>query len=339
MVGMTMKMVIQKSTCRLIPIILAWFLCSYAMIGMPGAVVADNPSDVKLTYDFPTKTLNVSITHKVFDPTIHYINKVNIMSERNVMKTYPTVIIMPMDYVMQTHTYKGQPTLDTFTYSYAVDAVPGDKIVAEIEDKYFGFATSFVTVTPSIGLTYLGGMRETPAPKLLPAETEKVAKEAAPALTPVPVPTVEVAKEAAPALEPLSEQIMAAEKEAAPEATEIRRITLKVQFDFDKADVKPQYYDDIRKLSDILKAHPEMSIVIEGHTCSIGSERYNMTLSHKRAANVRTYLIDKFGIEGSRIKVQGYGESKPIADNTTQEGRRLNRRAEETTEYQVELTQ
>ena len=335
-----MRMVIQSTTCRLIPIIHIWFLCSYAMIGIPGAAVADNPSDVKLTYDFPTKTLNVAITHKVFDPTIHYINKVTIMSERNVMKTYPTVIIMPMYKVMQTHTYKVQPTLDTFTYSYVVDAVPGDKIVVEIEDKYFGFATGFVTVTPSVGLFYLiGGMKETPAPKLFHAETEKATKEAAIALTPVPVQTVEVTKEAAPALEPLPEQIMAVEKETAPEATEIMRITLKVQFDFDKADVKPQYYDDIGKLSDILKAHPEMSIVIEGHTCSIGSERYNMTLSHKRAANVRTYLIDKFGIEGSRIKVQGYGESKPIANNTTKEGRRLNRRAEETTEYQVEFTQ
>jgi OOP family OmpA-OmpF porin len=68
-------------------------------------------------------------------------------------------------------------------------------------------------------------------------------------------------------------------------------------------------------------------IEVGGHTCSLGTDAYNMGLSERRAAAVKAYLVDK-GIPASQITTKGYGESMPKFDNSTDEGRRLNRRAE-----------
>ncbi|MBS1112070.1 MAG: peptidoglycan-binding outer membrane protein, partial [Nitrospirae bacterium] len=103
-------------------------------------------------------------------------------------------------------------------------------------------------------------------------------------------------------------------------------IDLKVEFDFDKAEIKSIYNDHLQKVANFLSAYPDAEGVIEGHTDSIGTEKYNHTLSHKRAENVRQYLIDNFGIKAERLKAIGYGESRPIADNKTKEGRQKNRR-------------
>ena len=76
-----------------------------------------------------------------------------------------------------------------------------------------------------------------------------------------------------------------------------------------------------------MKKHPNKRIRVEGHTDSQGSETYNKTLSFKRAQAVKRYLVSQ-GIAAQRIEVMGYGESQPVADNTTPEGRQLNRRVE-----------
>ncbi len=102
-------------------------------------------------------------------------------------------------------------------------------------------------------------------------------------------------------------------------------IELKVEFDFDSASVKGAYSDHINKVAKYLKTYPEVNAVIEGHTCSIGTEKYNMDLSRRRAASVMRQLIDD-GVEASRLEAVGYGESRPVADNATKEGRRQNRR-------------
>ncbi|WNG17550.1 kelch repeat-containing protein [Cystobacter fuscus] len=86
--------------------------------------------------------------------------------------------------------------------------------------------------------------------------------------------------------------------------------------------------DDI---ADYLKAHPELSVRIEGHTDSTGPEELNLTLSQQRADMVREYLIER-GIAGSRMTAKGYGSSRPVADNSTPEGQRANRRVEFVTE-------
>ena len=77
-----------------------------------------------------------------------------------------------------------------------------------------------------------------------------------------------------------------------------------------------------------MKTYPETTAVIEGHTDNIGKEESNVRLSTKRAESVRTDLTEKFGIAENRLTARGYGSSRPVADNTTPEGRQKNRRIE-----------
>jgi outer membrane protein OmpA-like peptidoglycan-associated protein len=76
-----------------------------------------------------------------------------------------------------------------------------------------------------------------------------------------------------------------------------------------------------------LKAHQEYNLLVEGHTDDIGSDKFNLVLSERRAVAVETYLISK-GIDADRIIIKSYGESRPIASNKTPEGRSQNRRVE-----------
>ena len=103
-------------------------------------------------------------------------------------------------------------------------------------------------------------------------------------------------------------------------------VELRVEFDFNKATVRPAYHNRIKEVADYLDRHSDVDVIIEGHTDSKGSEAYNKGLSQRRANSVKKYLVDKFGISESRITAKGYGESKPIADNNTSEGRQRNRR-------------
>ena len=103
-------------------------------------------------------------------------------------------------------------------------------------------------------------------------------------------------------------------------------ITLHVEFDFDKYNVRSEYHSHIAKVANFLKAYPKTNAVLEGHTDNIGSEEYNLKLSNRRAEGVKQYLVDKFGISGSRISTKGFGYSQPVATNKTEEGRQQNRR-------------
>ncbi|GAX61151.1 outer membrane protein [Candidatus Scalindua japonica] len=100
-----------------------------------------------------------------------------------------------------------------------------------------------------------------------------------------------------------------------------------VKFDYKKWDVKPQFNTNLDNIINILKRAPHLKIRVEGHTDNIGSAKYNLELSRKRAKAIKDYLIKK-GIGKSRITSVGLGLSKPIATNDTKEGRALNRRAE-----------
>jgi len=80
-------------------------------------------------------------------------------------------------------------------------------------------------------------------------------------------------------------------------------------------------------LADSLKQYPDSLIDVYGHTDSTGSDAYNQTLSENRARTVANYLQMQ-GVNSGRIRSQGYGETMPVADNTTEEGRRKNRRVE-----------
>lgn len=98
-------------------------------------------------------------------------------------------------------------------------------------------------------------------------------------------------------------------------------------FDFDKSDLKPESNVELDKLVNYLKTNKSIVIEIGGHTDNKGSDTYNEQLSLSRAEAVYQYLISK-GIKAERLSYKGYGESKPIADNNTEEGRAENRRTE-----------
>ncbi|MDR1394808.1 MAG: OmpA family protein [Deltaproteobacteria bacterium] len=103
-------------------------------------------------------------------------------------------------------------------------------------------------------------------------------------------------------------------------------INLHINFDFDKSVIKPEYFTEVQKVADFLIAHPLSTTVVEGHTDSRGSDEYNERLSQRRADAVREALLSRFNIDPGRVTAVGYGESRPVADNDTAEGRALNRR-------------
>jgi len=100
-----------------------------------------------------------------------------------------------------------------------------------------------------------------------------------------------------------------------------------VLFDVDKAELKPETIANLNKLAEIMQKYPDTNIVVEGHTDSAGKEEYNMKLSEKRANSVSSYLAQQ-NVTRSRMNVKWYGESKPIASNDTEEGKKQNRRVE-----------
>jgi outer membrane protein OmpA-like peptidoglycan-associated protein len=100
-----------------------------------------------------------------------------------------------------------------------------------------------------------------------------------------------------------------------------------VLFDFDKATLKPAAREKLAKVSGIVLAYPGLKLAVEGHTDSIGTDEYNMTLSEKRANAVRDYLVSQ-DLSDSSITAQGFGKADPVAANDTNAGRALNRRVE-----------
>ena len=103
-----------------------------------------------------------------------------------------------------------------------------------------------------------------------------------------------------------------------------------ILFDFNSSDIKP---DSISQLNEIGKALSSPSVkgvhfIIEGHADNVGAEQYNMDLSSRRGESVRRYLIVNFKVQNAFLKVKGYGEMRPLAENTSADGRRKNRRVE-----------
>ena len=117
-------------------------------------------------------------------------------------------------------------------------------------------------------------------------------------------------------------------------AYDLVAVELDVWFDFDQAVVKPSSYPDIQALATFMHDYPGTATTVEGFTDSIGTELYNQALSERRASAVRDVLVNKFGVSSDRVRAVGYGESRPIADNNTAEGRALNRRVEAIVEAQ-----
>lgn len=98
-------------------------------------------------------------------------------------------------------------------------------------------------------------------------------------------------------------------------------------FDFDKATIKAQYYPVLDEIAEEMRSDSSLKVTLEGHTDSIGTNKYNQGLSERRANAVRTYLMKK-NIAASRLTAVGFGEERPIYPNDTREGRAKNRRVE-----------
>jgi OOP family OmpA-OmpF porin len=103
-------------------------------------------------------------------------------------------------------------------------------------------------------------------------------------------------------------------------------IELNIEFEFDKAEIKSAYHKHLQKVANFLKTYPDIKVVIEGHTDSIGTDSYNMKLSGRRAESVRRSLVEVYRVPGGRLEAKGFGESVPVAGNDTDEGRQRNRR-------------
>lgn len=152
--------------------------------------------------------------------------------------------------------------------------------------------------------------------------------------TPCPVPAppaaVTAAAEPAPAPEPayVAPPAPAPAAYVAPAPMPPQKLVLEgVNFDFDKATLRQEDIAIIDKDVTGLDKWGNVNIEVAGHTDNRGSDKYNMKLSQRRAEAVRNYLISK-GIAADRLTAKGYGESQPVADNATDEGRFKNRRVE-----------
>ncbi|WP_095148064.1 OmpA family protein [Pseudomonas sp. Irchel s3a18] len=133
---------------------------------------------------------------------------------------------------------------------------------------------------------------------------------------------------------PVVAPVVAPEPEPEAPVAETVRVELDVKFDFDKATVKPGSLTDVANLADFMKQYPQTTTVVEGHTDSVGPDAYNQKLSQRRADAVKQVLVQD-GVEASRVSSVGYGESRPVADNSTAEGRAVNRRVEAQVEAQA----
>ncbi|CAM3066638.1 hypothetical protein BZK31_18960 [Pseudomonas floridensis] len=102
-----------------------------------------------------------------------------------------------------------------------------------------------------------------------------------------------------------------------------------VLFDYNKAELKPGAQGDIGKLAAFLQENPDRKVIVEGYTDSTGSAAYNQSLSERRANSVRMALT-RMGVDPTRIVAMGYGKEYPVADNTSNSGRAMNRRVEVT---------
>jgi len=145
----------------------------------------------------------------------------------------------------------------------------------------------------------------------------------APAPMPTPAPVPPPAPKPAPK-PPVPVQQPAPEPPPAPVKRELL-VLHGAHFAFDKSSLTPVAKDTLQRVVAILNVHADANVEIQGYTDNIGTAPYNQALSVRRAEAVKEYLVSK-GISADRITVRGFGETQPVADNHTSEGRAANRR-------------
>ena len=103
-------------------------------------------------------------------------------------------------------------------------------------------------------------------------------------------------------------------------------MALEMEFDQNKADIKPQYGDELRRVANYLNANPSVTATVEGHTANLATPELAMVLSERRAQNVVNYLVDNLGVSRSQLSTAAFGETRRFAYNTSLEGQQENRR-------------
>ena len=201
-------------------------------------------------------------------------------------------------------------TRGVFDYGPGIKYFLNDNLALRGDFRHLVFQDNdtFSNYEYTVGLTYqFGGMKPAPAPVAAPVAPPE----------PAPAPAAEAAPEAP--LEPIP---------AAEPTPEMMKycVTLDILFDIEKAEIRPEYNNEVAKVGDFMKKYPTTTAVIEGYTDEVGGDDFNMQLSQKRAESVVNALVANFGIDRSRLSAKGYGKTKPIADNSTDEGRQKNRR-------------
>jgi OOP family OmpA-OmpF porin len=101
-----------------------------------------------------------------------------------------------------------------------------------------------------------------------------------------------------------------------------------VFFDFNSAELRPEFHAELDQVGGYLNSNPKSYLVLAGFTDSVGSEEYNLGLSRRRAESVAAYMISNANVDEARIVTDWFGKTNPIGDNSTAEGRRMNRRVE-----------
>jgi OOP family OmpA-OmpF porin len=106
-------------------------------------------------------------------------------------------------------------------------------------------------------------------------------------------------------------------------------INEKVQFEYNSSKIMEVSFSLLDEVAKVIKEHPQIQLIeVQGHASAEGSDDYNLKLSDKRARAVHMYLIKKAGIDKGMLQSKGYGETVPVADNETEEGKEKNRRVE-----------
>jgi outer membrane protein OmpA-like peptidoglycan-associated protein len=107
-----------------------------------------------------------------------------------------------------------------------------------------------------------------------------------------------------------------------------RVATQGIYFDSGSDRIRPESTPTLKEIGEMLKEHADLKITIEGHTDNVGAAQSNRDLAQKRAAAVKAFLVSSYGIDAARLQATGFGDEKPVAPNTTPEGRQQNRRVE-----------
>lgn len=153
----------------------------------------------------------------------------------------------------------------------------------------------------------LEAKKEAPPAPVIPQVPPKMEEAKPPIPAPAPAPKVEAAPPAAPETIDLS--------------------SLRVQFAFDDYSLSKKSQQNLKTLANWMKKVPQAKIKVEGHTCDIGNNEYNLALSERRAIVAKKYL-ENLGISSTRISTIGYGEERPLVPNSDESHRSKNRRDE-----------